>query len=95
MVNVWRVKTRWTLEFVRVEADKVTASSVFIGGRRVLKISDGIRYFEDFDSARDYAVRYLQGEIDRLQRDLDKAQQSLVRVENVKDEALPVSKHFW
>jgi hypothetical protein len=46
MVDVWRVKSRWKFEFVKVVAEKVTDASVFIAGSRVAKASDGIRYFE-------------------------------------------------
>lgn len=95
MVDVWRVKSRWKFEFVKVAADKVTASSVFIGGSRVAKSSDGVHYFEDFASAKEYATGILRMTIDESRKSMEKAEEILSTVLETTEETVPESKSRW
>lgn len=63
MQYVYRVKTNYRVIFEKIMADKVTESCVYIKGSRVNRSSHGVRYFEKFEDARDYAV-------ERLRKDL-------------------------
>ena len=95
MVDVWRVKSRWNFEFVKVVADKVTASSVFINGNRVSKASDGVRYFEDFSSAKEYATGLLRRTIDESRKSMEKAEEMLSKFNHATEETVPESKSRW
>jgi hypothetical protein len=83
MVDVWRVKSQWSFEFVKVVAEKVTAASIFIEGSRVAKASDGVRYFEDFDSAKEYARTCLRWKAEQARKEMESAEEHLRHVESV------------
>lgn len=95
MVDVWRVKSRWNFEFVKVVAEKVTDASVFIAGSRVAKASDGIRYFEDFDSAKEYAMTCLRRKAEQARKEMESAEEHLRHVESVTDGTISVSTNRW
>lgn len=95
MVDVWRVKSRWNFEFVKVVAEKVTDASVFIGGSRLAKSSDGVRYFEDFDSAKDHAMTCLRRKAEQARKEMDSAEEHLRNVESATEGTIPVSDNRW
>ena len=95
MVDVWRVKSRWNFEFVKVVAEKVTDASVFIKGSRVAKASDGVRYFEDFDSAKEYAMTCLRRKAKHARKEMESAEEHLRHVESVTDGTISVSTNRW
>lgn len=95
MVDVWRVKSRWNFEFVKVVAEKVTDASVFIGGSRVSKVSDGVRYFDDFGSAKEYAMTCLRRKAEQARKEMESAEEHLRRVESVTDGTISVSTDRW
>lgn len=95
MVEVWRVKSRWNFEFVKVVAEKVTDASVFIAGSRVAKASDGVRYFEDFDSAKEYAMTCLRRKAEQARKEMKLAEEYLWYVENVTAGTILVSTTRW
>lgn len=95
MTFVYRVKTRWRFEFVKVEVEKVTTSSVFIKGSRASKISDGVRYFDDFDSAKEYAAELLKRTVDRSRKEMEEALSHLHSLQGVTAETIPTSDSRW
>jgi len=95
MVDVWRVKDRWSFEFVRVQAERVTDASVFIGGSRVAMSSDGVRYFETFEAAKKYAKDRLSQKAERARKELESVEEHLRHIENVTDENISVSTNRW
>jgi hypothetical protein len=95
MIEVYRVKNRIRFSFVRVIADKVTANSVFIKGSRVSKSSDGVRYFDDFYSAREYAKTLLRCELERHQKDVNRVQEDLEKLKSVDEENIQVSSELY
>jgi hypothetical protein len=95
MIDVWRVKDRWSFEFVRVQAERVTDASVFIGGSRVALSSDGVRYFTTFDSAKEYAIERLSQKAERARKEMDSAEEHLRHVKSVTGENISISTNRW
>jgi hypothetical protein len=95
MVDVWRVKTRYSFKFEKVVAEKVTNASVFIGGHRVAKMSDGMMYFEDFESAKEHAINCLRRKAEQARKEMEAAEEHLQHVESVTDETVLVSDSRW
>lgn len=95
MVYVWRVKTFYSFVFEKVAADRVTGSSVFINGSRSARISEGTRYFDTFDAAKESAMLYLTQRRERLRRELDECEERLITVEKTTDETCVLSTSKW
>lgn len=95
MIEVWRVKSRSNFEFVKVVAERTTEASVFIDGSRVSKSSDGIRYFDDFDSAKEFAIDCLRKKVERARTEMESAEEHLRHVESVTDETISISTNRW
>jgi len=69
----------WFDEIERVEIDRETAASVFIGSRRKAKISDGGGFFDTFNDAKRYWVLTAEGNVGSLRRRLKSAEIRLVK----------------
>lgn len=95
MTDVYRVRTNWRFEIVKIAADKVTESSVFINGSRASKVSDGVRYFEDFDSAVEYAAEHLKRQVDRSRDEIEKALGHLQELRSVTKDTIKTSDTRW
>lgn len=91
MVPVYQVKDRYSFKFVKVIADHVTQSCVYINGVRSSLSSEGVRYFLSFDEAKTYAVTLLTRRIVQSQRDLEIAQQQLAATEGISDSTIAVT----
>jgi translation initiation factor IF-2 len=95
MIEVYRVKNRFRFSFVKVMADKVTDRSVFVKGSRVSKSSDGVRYFDDFHSAREYAKTLLSRELEIHQKDVNRVEEDLKNLQSVDEENIKVSSELY
>ena len=95
MVDVWRVKDRWSFALERVEADKVTDKSVFIKGTRAAKSSDGVRYFESFTEAKEYSEARLRRRITKAENEMNAAEMHLQQIEKMTEDTVPVSTRAY
>ena len=95
MIDVYRVVYRWSFIIEKVKADRVTKSSVFIEGRRAAKQSDGVKYFEDFGSAKKFSINILNEKLRKLKRQTEVAETDLEYVKKVTDTTIKVSTSRW
>ena len=96
MQTMYRVRDRWgSFEFVKVEVDKVTDSTVTIKGQRAFKCSDGTRYFESFDEAQQYAMECIKREYDRANKTMRTAESRLIDVKSLTEHSIAVSHSRW
>ena len=95
MVYMWRVKDRWSVEFAKVAVERATSASVFIAGSRYAKSSDGVQYFDDFDSAKEYAMRRLKDKVERSRKAMETAEEQLRQVEGVTSETVKTTTAPW
>lgn len=95
MVEVWRVKMRYRCQFAKVVVDRVTTASVFLKGNRVAKHSDGVSYFDDFDSAKHFAKTVLKQSQERAKFHLEEAEDNLQWIEKVTADTAPVSTNLY
>jgi len=95
MVTVWRVKHRYSHAIEKVEAEKVSDKSVFFNGRRVAKAADGIRYFNDFDSAKKFAVEQVQKKVAAAEKDISRLNGYRESFEKLTSENAPQSSSRW
>lgn len=96
MQTMFRVRDRWgSFEFVKVEVDKVTESTVTIKGNRALKCSDGTRYFESFDDAQRYAIDIVKREYDRAEKTMRESESRLIDIKRLTEQSIAVSNSRW
>lgn len=96
MQTMYRVRDRWgSFEFVKVEVDKVTDSTVTIKGQRALKCSDGTRYFDSFDDAQRHALDIVKREYDRADKTMREAESRLIEIKRLTEQSIAVSNSRW
>lgn len=95
MVDVWRVKNRFSFCFEKVVAEKVTESSVFVQGSRVAKTSDGVRYFASFNEAKAYATNALRLAADKARKQMEAAEENLRILEATSESDVKASSSRW
>lgn len=95
MVTVWRVTHRYLHAIEKVEAKKVTDKSVFVAGGRVSRVSDGTSYFDDFDSAKDFAVALINKKIAAAEKDISRLKAYAESFENLTAENAPQSPYRY
>lgn len=94
-MEVWKVNTLYGFQFAKMNADRVTESSFYIEGRRRDKNTQGVRVFDDFEIAKQYAIDHCNREIARLEEDLTKARDNLDFASSLQPETVPVAKSRW
>lgn len=96
MQTMYRVRDRWgVFEFVKVEVDKVTDSTVTIKGQRALKCSDGTRYFDSFDDAQRHAIDIVKREYDRADKTMREAESRLIDIKRLTEQSIAVCDSRW
>ena len=59
------------------------------------KASDGIRYFDDFDSAKEYAMTCLRRKAEQARKEMESAEEHLRNVEAATEGTISVSTNRW
>lgn len=70
MHKVYQLKTRFGFSLRELEAEKITPHKVKIQNTMYNKVSDGVQFFDDFKQAKERGLKYLTGQIERLQMEL-------------------------
>jgi hypothetical protein len=95
MVTIWRVKHRYSHAIEKVQAEKVSDKSVFFDGGRVSRVADGTQYFDDFDSAKKFAVEQVQRKVTAAEKEILRLKGYREFFEKLTAENAPQSSSRW
>lgn len=99
LIDVWRVRTlNQPGDLVIIEhvmADKVTAHTVFIGGRRVKRYTARACYFMEFQEAKAVVMSHLVEQIDKIKALMQAFERQIGTYRTIDAENVPMSTSLY
>lgn len=94
-IVVFRANNNWKFGVVRMEVEKATDKSVWVGGHRVARASERTRIFEEFGDAKAWLIGTTLREIHEAEKQLEAAKEKFKIAENLFEQDIKTETTRW
>lgn len=92
---MFRANNNWKFGVVRMEVEKATDKSVWVGGHRVARASEGTRLFDEFGDAKAWLIGTTLREIHEAEKQLEVAKEKLKIAESLSERNIKTETTRW